>query len=60
MTSVCVAAVCPHDQNQTSLDDVLAQAADAVPVLEAAVQNNTLPPSGMSEHGIAAPLGPKQ
>lgn len=60
-TGVCVAAVVPHDQDQQSLDDVIAQAEAAVPVVQDALDNGgELPPPGLYEHGLADPLGPKQ
>jgi len=64
-TAVCIAAVCPHDQTQESLDDVLAQAAIAAAQVQADIDNNTLPPSpdapvGLREHGLSEQLGPIQ
>ncbi len=64
-TAVCAAAVVPHDQNQPSLDKVLAKAAWATAVLQFAVDSNTLPPTpsappGLREHGLSDPIGPKQ
>ncbi len=60
-TQVCVAAVCPHDQNQASLETVLAEAAAARSTVESALANaEALPPVGFYEHGLSAPLGPKQ
>jgi hypothetical protein len=47
---VCVLAVCPRDQTQESLNAVLAQAAAAAPNA----------PVELYEHGLSAPLGPKQ
>jgi hypothetical protein len=62
---VCVLAVCPHDQTQESLDAVLAQAAIAQTLIQAELALGTLPatpnaPPGLWEHGLSAPLGPKQ
>ncbi|MBU0617335.1 MAG: hypothetical protein KKI02_06445 [Planctomycetes bacterium] len=60
-TEVCVAAVVPHDQDQQSLDDVIAQAEAAAVVVQDAVDSGgELPPPGFYEHGLADPLGPKQ
>lgn len=60
-TEVCIAAVVPHDQEQQSLDDVLAQAEAAALIAQDAVDNgDPLPPPGLHEHGLADPLGPKQ
>lgn len=60
-TEICVAAVVPHDQNQQSLDDVLAQAHGAAQVVQDAIDGGgELPPPGLCEHGLADPLGPKQ
>lgn len=64
-TAVCIAAVCPHDQTQESLDAVLAQATSAVATVQTEVNNNTLPPTpnappGLIEHGLSDPLGPMQ
>lgn len=61
-TAVCAVAVCPHDQNDpASLDDVLAQAATAVGVVQDAVDNgDPLPPEGLTEHGLSGELGPHQ
>jgi hypothetical protein len=49
---VCILAVCPRDQTQQSLDDVLAQAAGAAGAMDF--------PTGLHEHGLSAPLGPNQ
>jgi hypothetical protein len=60
-TAVCIAAVCPHDQDQQSLDAVMAQAEAARIAVQDAVDNNgALPPAGLYEHGLSEPLGPKQ
>ncbi|RJP40419.1 MAG: hypothetical protein C4547_02755 [Phycisphaerales bacterium] len=60
-TAVCTAAVCPHDQDQPSLDGVLAQASAGAAQLEAAVAHgDPLPPPGLCEHGLSEALGPKQ
>lgn len=64
-TAVCIAAACPHDQNQPSLDDVLAQAAVAAAQVQSLMDTDTLPPAGQAppglyEHGLAAPQGPFQ
>jgi len=60
-TEVCVAAVCPHDHDQQSLDDVMAQAEAARIIVQDAVDSDeVLPPSGLYEHGLSEPLGPKQ
>ncbi len=60
-TEVCIAAVVPHDQNDESLVDVLAQAAIAwADVLAAVLAPEPLPPSGLVEHGLSEELGPKQ
>jgi hypothetical protein len=59
-TAVCIAAVCPHDQDQQSLDDVIAQAEAAREIVQQAVEDNLLPPLGLYEHGLSAPQGPKQ
>ncbi len=60
-TAVCIAAVCPHDQNDESLADVLAQADAAAIVVQGAVDSGAdLPPAGLHEHGLSDPLGPKQ
>lgn len=60
-TAVCVAAVCPHDQNDpAALEDVLAQAVTAVGVIQGAMDNGGLPPAGLAEHGLDGELGPHQ
>jgi hypothetical protein len=60
-TAVCQAAVVPHDQDEQSLDDVLAQAEAAESEVETALTNgDPLPPPGLHEHGLSEPLGPKQ
>jgi hypothetical protein len=64
-SAACVAALCPRDQNQQSLDDVLAQAAMAAGHVQSLVDTGTLPapgqsPQGLTEHGLAAPRGPFQ
>lgn len=60
-TDACILAVCPHDQNQQSLDDVLGQAAAAAANIKLAIQTQgLLPPIGLHEHGLSEPLGPKQ
>ena len=68
-TAVCAAAVCPHDQNQQSLDDVLAQAATAASEVETVANvlstgnpGDPLPEaiSHLHEHGLSDSLGKKQ
>ncbi len=60
-TAVCVAGAVPHDKDNESLNDVLAQATSAASVIQAAVDaNDPLPPPGLYEHGLSDPLGPKQ
>jgi hypothetical protein len=51
-TEVCILAVVPRDQNQTSLDDVLDQANAAAGAGDF--------PAGLKEHGLSEPLGPNQ
>jgi hypothetical protein len=58
---LCQAAVVPHDEDEQSLDDVLAQAEVAASEVEIAIINgDPLPPPGLHEHGLSDPLGPKQ
>jgi len=66
-TEACAGAVVPHDQDQQSLDDVMAQAAAAALDIESVV--NMLPEPGdplpspidnLFEHGLSMELGPKQ
>lgn len=60
-TKACIGAVVPHDQDQQSRDDVIAQAEAAALVVQNAIDNlDPLPPAGLHEHGLADPLGPKQ
>ncbi len=60
-TAVCIAAVCPHDQNQESLAYVLAQAeAAALDVQDAVDAGDPLPPEPLYEHGLSDELGPHQ
>ena len=60
-TTVWQAAVVPHDQNDESLNDVLAQAAAGAATLQSAVDGGaSLPPPGLHEHGLSEELGPKQ
>jgi len=57
----CIAAVVPHDENGASLERVLQEAALARATVQNALDNDqTLPPPGMYQHGLAAPSGPKQ
>jgi hypothetical protein len=60
-TAVCIGAVVPHDQDEQSLDDVMAQATAAKVVVQGAVAaGGPLPPTGLHEHGISGELGPHQ
>jgi hypothetical protein len=69
-TGVCIAAVVPHDQDPMSLQAVLDQAAAAMALFDQALIDQlmvaapgTALPAALShlyEHGLAAPLGPKQ
>jgi hypothetical protein len=60
-TRACVVAVCPHDQNQASLGLVRAEAAAAKANLLGVLDSGAaLPPAGLYEHGLTAPLGPFQ
>ncbi len=60
-TAVCIAAVVPHDQDDGSLADVLAQAALAAADVQSAINEfAALPPPGLVEHGLSEELGPKQ
>ncbi|MHC5066722.1 MAG: immunoglobulin domain-containing protein, partial [Planctomycetota bacterium] len=61
----CGAAACPHDQNAESMADVMAQLAAATAAYQGAIDANggaipSFPLAGHYEHGLAAPLGPKQ
>jgi hypothetical protein len=63
--AACVAAVCPHDQTQEALSEVLTQADLAAAGVQSLVDTGTLPapgqaPTGLYEHGLAAPKGPFQ
>jgi hypothetical protein len=66
---VCVLAVCPHDENDESLLDVLGQAETAAFAVEAVVDDLLLVLPGdplpdainhLYEHGLSEELGPKQ
>lgn len=60
-TEVCIAAVVPHDQDEASLVDDMAQAQAALTIVDNAVAADaSLPPDGMYLHGSADEMGPKQ
>jgi hypothetical protein len=64
-TQACVAAVCPHDQDEESLAYVLAQAQAAAADVQNAIDTlgvETLNPSDLDlyEHGLSDELGPHQ
>ncbi|MCZ6652541.1 MAG: hypothetical protein O7D91_05870, partial [Planctomycetota bacterium] len=59
--AVCIAAVVPHDPDDASLADVLAQAAIAAADVQTAIDEvSPLPSPGLAEHGLSGELGPKQ
>jgi hypothetical protein len=64
-TATCVAAVCPHDETQESLDMVLAEADALAAAVDAEVQfvgAGAFDPAalGLHEHGLSDEMGPKQ
>ncbi|UCD73796.1 MAG: thrombospondin type 3 repeat-containing protein [Phycisphaerales bacterium] len=61
-TSVCIGAVVPHDEDDASLADVLAQADASAIIVEAMAAAGPVDPSavGLYEHGMSEELGPKQ
>jgi hypothetical protein len=64
-TGVCPVAVCPRQQTEESLGDVLDQAYAGAAYVLGLVDAGTLPaspgaPAGLSEHGLSEALGPNQ
>jgi hypothetical protein len=61
VTHACAIAACPHDQTQESMDAVKAQAAAGAALIQGVLDSGgALPPADVYEHGLSAPLGPKQ
>jgi hypothetical protein len=64
-TKVCIGAVCPHDENQESLDIVMDQAwtkEDEVILYVNELLTGSMDPSDLDlyEHGLSEEMGPKQ
>ena len=66
LTIACGGGACPKDQSATSMADVMGQLATATARYQAAIDAAgpggllALPLAGDEEHGLSAPLGPKQ
>lgn len=65
VTQVCVLAVAPHSETPESLALVLDEAEARAAALQADIDLNgiaglDLSAHGLSQHGVADPLGPKQ